>query len=493
MDENKNNGELFGFDSAENNAEKNGYTVTPEGGFYDTSNESKPIVENIGAANAQETDIEEEKPAVKEPYIYQADERQEPPIENFAVNGNFSSPETPFSFKAKPIKPKKDKKHYTLTAVIASALVAAIIGASGGIGAIIFYNTYYKDSGLGGVINKTPTDVTSPNNISINVDDLDATVVEAVAAKVTPSVVGIRTTVSVNDFFYGQQESSGEGSGVAYTEDGYIITNYHVIQNAVENRSESSEIRVFLSYGDDEEGYEAAVVGYNISYDLAVIKINVKGLTPIKFADSSDLNVGQFVVAIGNPGGLQFMGSVTYGVISGLNRIISDTGIGSGGELIQTDAAINPGNSGGALVNTNGELVGINSSKLVSESYEGMGFAIPSNTTKEICDKIISKENDPDPYLGVTISERYDAETLKRYGYPVGAVVYSVVEGSPADDAGIRSADIITELNGVAITNYTVLTEALDTCKPGETVTIKIYRSGRTYTSDITIGSNNSQ
>ncbi len=482
MDENKNNGELFGFDSAENNSEKNGYTLTPEGGFYDASNEGVRSTEGESEVKAQSPVLEGEQP-----------ERQETPAVNYTNSGNYYSQEPYFSFKVKPAKPKKDKKHYTLTAVIVSALIAAIIGASGGVGAIMFYNLYGDDSGFSGASNKTPSNVTAPNNVSINVDDLDATVVEAVAAKVIPSVVGIRTTISVNDFFYGEQESSGEGSGVAYTEDGYIITNYHVIQNAVENRSESSEIRVFLSYGDDEEGYPATVVGYNISYDLAVIKINVKGLTPITFADSSDLNVGQFVVAIGNPGGLQFMGSVTYGVISGLNRIISDTGIGSGGELIQTDAAINPGNSGGALVNVNGELVGINSSKLVSESYEGMGFAIPSNTTKEICDKIISKENDPDPYLGVTISERYNAETLKRYGYPAGAVVYSVVEGSPADDAGIRSADIITELNGVAITDYTVLSDALASCKPGETVTIKIYRSGRTYTSDITIGSNNSQ
>ncbi len=491
MDENKNNGELLGFDSAENNSEKKGYTVTPEGGFYNTSQEEKPNFDGISEQKIEES-ADFKKTESGDANVSHTPEREEQTFLNYSQDRNYVSPEPPFSFRAKPVKPKREKKHYTLTAVIVAALVAAIIGASGGIGSIIVYNSIYGDSS-GGIINKTPADVTPPNNVSINVDELDTTVVEAVAAKVTPSVVGIRTTVSVNNFFYGEQESSGEGSGVAYTEDGYIITNYHVIQDAIENRSNSSEIRVFLSYGDEEDGYVATVVGYNISYDLAVIKINVKGLTPISFADSSELNVGQFVVAIGNPGGLQFMGSVTYGVISGLNRIISDTGIGSGGELIQTDAAINPGNSGGALVNVNGELVGINSSKLVSESYEGMGFAIPSNTTKEICDKIISKENDPDPYLGITISERYDAETLKRYGYPVGAVVYSVVEGSPADDAGIRSADIITELNGVEITDYTVLSTALDTCEPGDTVIIKIYRSGRTYSSNITIGSNNSQ
>ena len=495
MDENKNNGELIGFDSAENNADKKGYTVTPEGGFYSIEEElpndtDASSITDIGDsesvdANALSVDRTNQN---FEPRFSTEDDASNGINGTHSVNANDKA----FTFKIDPAKPKTDKKHFTLTAVIASAVIAAIIGTCGGIGTTFFFNSIFNRNN-GNNFNQDPTNVTAPNNVNLNVSDLDTTVVEAVAAKVTPSVVGIRTTVSVKDFFYGEQESSGEGSGVAYTEDGYIITNYHVIQNAIENRSESSEIRVFLSYGDNEDGYPATVVGYNISYDLAVIKINVTGLTPIIFSDSSKLNVGQFVVAIGNPGGLQFMGSVTYGVISGLNRIISDTGIGSGGELIQTDAAINPGNSGGALVNIKGELVGINSSKLVSESYEGMGFAIPSNTTKEICDKIISKENDPDPYLGITISERYDAETLKNYGYPVGAVVYSVVPGSPADKAGIKSADIITELNGVEITDYTVLGDALETCTPGQTVSIKIYRSGRTYSANITIGSNNSQ
>ena len=209
----------------------------------------------------------------------------------------------------------------------------------------------------------------------------------------------------------------------------------------------------------------------------------------VTFANSDKLNAGQFVVAIGNPGGLEFMGSVTYGVISGLNRVISDTS--GSASLIQTDAAINPGNSGGALVNINGELVGVNSSKIVAEGYEGMGFAIPSNTVKQITDKIISNKDAPTPYIGVTISERYDAETLKSYGYPVGAVVGSVVGGGPADSAGIKRADIITEFNGVKITDYTVLNDEIAKCQPGQTVTATIYRARRYYSTNIKIGSNN--
>ncbi len=466
MDENKNGGELHGFDSPSESQEN---TITSEGAFYsapESAQTSEPAHEEWGSQSAASAPAEQYSEAAEPIYTVPSE----------------------VSFKTKPVKHKNEKKGFSFTTLIVCILVAAVIGGCCGIGGSFAYNFFF---GAGG--NNAPTNVTPPVSYTIDVNDVDITAVEAVAAKVTPSVVGIRTTVSVHDFFYGEQSSSGEGSGVAYTEDGYIITNYHVIQEAVENRSESSEIRVFLSYGDDDKGFPATVVGYNISYDLAVIKINVTGLTPITFADSNELTVGEFVVAIGNPGGLQFMSSVTYGVISGLDRNLSDTGLGSKGSLIQTDAAINPGNSGGALVNLNGELVGINSSKLVSESYEGMGFAIPSNATKEICDKIIAKENDPDPYLGVTISSFYDAETLEKYGYPVGAVVESVVSGSPADDAGIKRGDIITELNGVEITDYSMFGEALTTCKPGESVSIKIYRSRRYYNGTVTIGSNNSQ
>jgi len=246
---------------------------------------------------------------------------------------------------------------------------------------------------------------------------------------------------------------------------------------------------VFLS-GDTETGYDATVVGYNISNDLAVIKIDGKNLNAIEWSDSDNVKVGQQVMAIGNPGGLEFMGSATWGIVSGLNRVVStDTTT----KLIQTDAAINPGNSGGALVNTEGKLVGINSSKLVSESVEGMGFAIPSNTVKDICDKIIAKENNPDPYLGITVSARYTPDVLEKYDYPVGAVVYSVAKDSPADDAGVKQGDIVTKFNGKKITHYNLLSDYLAECKPGDEVEMQIYRSGRYIDGTITIGSNNSQ
>ncbi len=387
-----------------------------------------------------------------------------------------------------PQKPKKPQSSFSFGTVIVSVILAAVVGLGGGVVGTLAVRKALPNGTASG------SNVASGQNtgeVNIKVENLEATIGEAVAEKVTPSVVGIRTTVSVTNFFGGTQEASGEGSGVIYTADGYIITNYHVIGDAIEY-GRSSEIKVFLS-GDTENGYDAAVVGYNISNDLAVVKINGKNLNAIEWADSKNLKVGQQVMAIGNPGGLEFMGSATWGIVSGLNRVLSADSDGSTTELIQTDAAINPGNSGGALVNTEGKLIGINSSKLVSESVEGMGFAIPSNTVKEICDKIIAKESNPDPYLGITVSTRYDPETLKNWNFPVGAVVYSVAVDSPADDAGIQKGDIVTEFNGKKITHYNLLSDYLAECKPGDTVSMQIYRSGKYIDGNVTIGSNNSQ
>lgn len=471
---NKQNGELRGFDEVTN---ENGYTVTPDGGFYTKSREDtiqdeafKSPEQPDNAARAEDTPQAEQE--ARQTY---ADSGA-----NYSRNNNYNYGGT--TFYARPPKQKKNKKKGAFGAgtVIAAALLAAVIGAGSGIAAVTL-------SSKNGSNTSSPiTSSVSGSNVNINIDETAESVVEAVAKKVTPSVVGIRTTTSVRSFFGSSNESTGEGSGVVYSADGYIITNYHVISGAVTNKS-GSKIEVFTDTLDSDS-YEATVVGYNISTDLAVIKINAKGLTPAEFSDSSKLKVGQYVITVGNPGGLEFMDSVTYGVISGLNRVVSSD---SDVKLIQTDAAINPGNSGGALVNTKGQLVGINSSKIVSEEFEGMGFAIPSNTVAEICKNIIEKQNDPEPYLGISVSEKYNSSVLKYYGYPSGAVVSSVADGSPADNAGLAKGDIITEFGGTKITEYSMLESLLQKCKPGDQVSVKIYRSGRYYSTTVTIGSNN--
>ena len=376
-------------------------------------------------------------------------------------------------------KPANQKKRYGMGVVVLAAVISAVIGLGGAFAVFSYLNAMNLKS------NQSYAEpITQGNSININVDEQASSVVEAVATKVTPSVVGIRTTTSVQSFF-GNQEASGEGSGVIYTEDGYIVTNYHVISDVITGRS--GKIEVFLGTLESK-AYEASIVGYNISTDLAVIKINAKNLPKINIADSEKLKVGQYVITVGNPGGLEFMDSVTYGVISGLDRVVSSD---SSVSLIQTDAAINPGNSGGALVNTNGDLVGINSSKIVSEEFEGMGFAVPSNTMVDICNKIIENENSPEPYVGITISEKYTSSVLAFYGYPAGAVVLSVAESSPAYSAGIRRGDIITSFNSKKINEYTELEGLLNACKPNDNVKVEIYRNGRTYSTTITIGANN--
>lgn len=395
-------------------------------------------------------------------------------------------------------KEKREKKKFSVSNLVLCSVVAAIIAGLIGstVGSAISSANYKRlisqNSDLSNLTSDTSSESTITPNTVINVNESVDSVIEAVAAKVTPSVVGIVTTAATTSFFGGNSETTGQGSGIIYTADGYIITNYHVIESVV--NSASSKIEVYLA-SDSSKSYNATVVGYNISYDLAVIKISDAGknLPAVELADASSLKVGQFVAAIGNPGGIAFMGSVTYGIISGLNRVVSDSSSDSEVRLIQTDAAINPGNSGGALVNTKGQLIGVNSSKIAATDYEGMGFAIPVDTVKDICDKIISKENDPNPYIGITLNERYTSSVLNANGFPSGAVVRSVVSGGPAEQSGIKSGDIIVEFNGVAITEYSQLSDEVSKCSPGNNVTVKIYRNGRYYSTSIKVGSNNSQ
>ena len=449
-----------GFNSADTNS---GYTVTPQGGYYNVQKDN--IIQD---AIPQQQNAQEPVRPAQQPY-----------------NNYNNNPNNQYGGYYTNQKPKKEKKRFGFGVIILTCILAAVVGAVSSMSVILprlGLDVYEPATELQTAENEEET---VKNNVNINVEKTAENVVEAVAEKVTPSVVGIRTTTSVMSFFGGTSEASGDGSGVVYTKDGYIITNYHVIGNAINNQS--GKIEVYLD-SKDSEGKEASVVGYNIAADLAVIKIKAKNLTPVEFSDSDKLKVGQYVITIGNPGGLEFMDSVTYGVISGLDRVVSSD---SDVELIQTDAAINPGNSGGALVNTQGKLVGINSAKIVSEEFEGMGFAIPSNTVKQICNKIIERENSPEPYIGISISERYTAEVLEYYGYPSGAVVLSVADGSPAQNAGIQKGDIITEYDGKEIGEYTDLEDYIMDSTPGNTVVVKIYRNGRYYTTDIKVASNN--
>lgn len=470
-EENKVTGEISGFDDVAANGEqlKREESASEQQGYFAPQNteEEKPVVpENEPAV---EQTVEEPQPQKSAPDFF--------PSGTYGMDND-----NDFMFDREPVKIKKEKRCYGAGVVILSAILAAIIGAAGCLGALYVKDIYFDEQEPNTTINGAETNNTITN---ITVDEQTDSVVQAIADKATPSVVGIRTTFAVNNFFGGSAESTGEGSGVIYTTDGYIITNYHVIQSVVE--AQSGSIMVYTN--GDTDGTEASVVGYNISNDLAVLKINKTGLQAIEVASSANLKTGQYVAVIGCPGGLDFMGSVSYGIVSGLNRKTSteDTAAAA---LIQTDAAINPGNSGGAMVNTQGQLVGVPSSKIASTEYEGMGFAIPSDTVVEICNRLIAKENEPEPYVGINVSERYDATTLKMLGFPAGAVVQSVTSDSPAEKAGIKRGDIIIEFGGTTISSFTTLANAINDRSPGDTVTIKFYRGGKYYSTSITIEAN---
>lgn len=379
----------------------------------------------------------------------------------------------------------KNKKSLNVVTVLICCILSLVIGLSGGFISAKYLISKIPQPQQSGVINQNPT------NVTIAVDEKSNSNIEAVAKKVSPCVVFVRTSEAVDDFFGGNSETSGEGSGIVYSEDGYIITNYSVIKKATENAH--MKIEVFFS-GNKKKPLEAEIVGYNISYDLAVLKVEATGLVPIEIADVKKVAVGQYVAAIGSPGGIDYMGTVTYGIISGVKRTAGTSASNENSlSLIQSDAIIGFNFTGGALVNIKGELIGIPSSKIVAENVNGMGFAIPADKVKEVCEKVIDKGETPDPYIGVTFSDSWTAERLKEYGYPEGAVVGNIVEGGPAENAGIKNGDIITEFGATAVSDYEALKKLISECKPGDTVSVRFYRSGRYYNTAITVGSNNAQ
>lgn len=397
-------------------------------------------------------------------------------IENKQNEYQSYSPYGSYYTQPRTVQPiKNERAKFSFKTLICSCIICAIVSCGVSVGTVTYFSGRLEGN--------------SSSNTTINVDKASTNVVSAIAQKAIPSVVGIKATATTNGyFFFGSAQSSDEGSGVIYSKDGYIITNYHVISIAQENKS-TGKISVYLS-SNPEEAIEAKIVGYDEDYDLAVIKIEKDGLEAISFADSNDISVGDMAVAIGNPGGLDYMSSVSSGIISGLNRTIQLEGT-TQMKLIQTDAAINPGNSGGALVNSSGELIGINSSKISSEEYEGMGFAIPSNTVKKQVNNIINNKDKKYAYVGVKISTDYSSEDLISMGYPAGAVIESVDEGSPADNSGIKEYDIITKFGDTEITDYNTYNNERLKHKPGDTVNITIYRNGKSLSGQITLGESN--
>ena len=333
------------------------------------------------------------------------------------------------------------------------------------------------------IFEEAETNSTQINTQQISLLDYSDTSV-GVAQKVLPSIVGISVTYSVNSPFYGNQgTASAHGSGVIISKDGYILTNNHVV-NSSSNSSfyelgKASKITVKL-YNDDTE-YEAKIIGTDEQTDLAVIKIDKDNLTAAELGDSDSVQVGEFCMALGNPLGLG--STVTDGIVSAVNRKVTDED-GNTYTAIQTNAAINSGNSGGALVNSQGQVIGINTLKVSGDGVEGVGFAIPINSTKDITDQLIEYNKVKRPYLGIGGIE-VDETTAKANNLTVGIYVKTLENFSAAEKAGIKVGDVIIKAEGKDVETMDELNEIKNAKKIGDKMTLTIWRNGKTQ--DITV------
>ena len=414
--------------------------------------------------------------------------------------------------------PEAKKKHTGLKAaafIMAMALVSAgSIGAYRQIAGESFLNkpslTENEELNEKQTSNKTNNDSLTAQTVSIintkksNGQELST---EEIVEKVLPSVVGIESTFTVEtprnsfsdfgfgfDFGFGENsmpstsEFSGTGTGVIISENGYIVTNAHVIYDNEYKSGLADSVSVLI--GDDET-YDAEVIGYDVDCDLAVLKIDETGLTPAEFGNSDELKLGESVIAIGNPLGFDLKNTVTGGMVSGLDRdiTINDKAM----NLIQTDAAINSGNSGGPLINKYGQVIGINSSKMSSSystsgaSIEGIGFAIPSNLTSSIIDDLMKYGYvTGKPQLGISCQDV--TETIsKMYNLTIGVYVTAVSDDSAADKAGIKEGDIIVAIDDKKITTAAELTAEKNKHAAGEKVELTLIRNGEEKTVKVTL------
>ncbi len=311
------------------------------------------------------------------------------------------------------------------------------------------------------------------------------------ANKILPSIVGIKVEYNVNSLMsmFGRQTQStatASGSGIIISDDGYILTNNHIVStSSSESYYEISEAtKVTVTLFNDETEYEAKIIGKDEQTDLAVIKIEKSGLSKAEFADSDSIKVGEFAMAVGNPLGLQ--SSITCGVISAVNREVTDTD-GKTFNLIQTDAAINSGNSGGALVNSEGKVIGINTLKLSGTGIEGMGFAIPINSTTDVTSQLIQYSKVKRPYIGISGMD-LDEKTAKANNLVVGVYVKSVDDFSAGEKAGIKIGDVIIEADGKKITSMDELNEVKNSHQIGDEMKIKVNRDGEEKELTIKLG-----
>ena len=416
-----------------------------------------------------------ESPYANSPYIPQ------PPRQEYQYQPQTQPPQ-------KPPKAKKEKKSGSgfgrkLLAVI---LVVALVATGCGITAYLVTETWEHRTeamtkGLIAQITELQEQLDSIETVTGHAipvpTDGSALTPAQLYASCVDSVVSISSTIQTSSF-YGTSEGASSGSGFILSEDGYVVTNYHVVENA-------TSVGVILH--DDTE-YRAEVVGHDATNDIAVLKVDATGLPAATLGSSSALNIGDMVAAIGNPLG-ELASTQTIGYVSGINREVStDSTIIS---MIQTDAVINPGNSGGPLFNMYGQVIGITTAKYSGTtgsgaSIEGIGFAIPIDDVVPIINDLIDYGYVTGAYMGVTVIST-DEESAAMYGLPTGSRIEEVVKGGAADRAGLQPKDIIIDLGGNTVTNNTDLTRALRKFKAGDSTTVTVLRNGRELTLEITL------
>ena len=387
-------------------------------------------------------------------------------------------------------KPSGGAGKKALTILLVLAMVAVIAFSSIGIYKLIVEEKRQNESETSGTAIGTEQQSgekeTGETTVKVSGYDFDI-VPSQVAAKVIPSVVCIQNYQQTQSQYPFAQTLSkdeqltlaAEGSGIVYTEDGYIITNAHVVAN-------SSLLKVVL---DNDEVYEATLVGMDEDTDLALLKIEADDLTPIEVGNYEELAVGDFVMAVGNPGGLEFSSSVTFGIVSAKDRPLDIDG-GYTMNTIQTDAAINPGNSGGALVNMDGQLVGINSAKYVATGYEGLGFSITIDEALPIIEDLKTYgEVKGRSRLGVS-GMIIDSLVANRYGLKEGFYVNEVTN---TNAGALAAGDVITTVDGTAITSESDIKNILQKKEAGDTVAIQYWRNGAYGETELTLISADTQ
>lgn len=452
---------------------------------FDPNNGSEPVNTNasannaVNSTNAYGTYHNAQYPTNNTPaYTWNA---QSAPQQNAPVqpNGQPVYYGVPVHQPQKQPKPKKHGSKFGLK-LLAVVLCCAITSAAAlGVFVVMIQNGVINvqsseaSSNAAFTISRVVNGDTSSDTSASSDGTVSAMSDQDIAAKLTPSVVCIQNYQVTQNYGFMQTDTSdssvspaSEGSGIIMSEDGYIITNAHVVEGA-------TSLKVMTS---DGETYEAQLIGSDTVTDLAVVKIDATGLTAAEFGSSEDLRVADKVMAIGNPGGHELSSSVTIGYVSALNRAIANNTTGYTMEYIQTDAAINPGNSGGALINEYGQVVGINSAKISATGYEGLGFAIPIDTAQPIISDLIQYGYVKDrAVLGIS-GQFIDSMTGRFYGLPQGEYV-AQLNSSEAQASGLQVGDVITAIDGQQLDSESTLRSAILSKKPGDTVTLQVYRS----------------